>query len=227
MKFISEKAEELTIVLNDEKKKVFYPTIEELSLDEHLANIFTPISHHDEAATPLEAQRLRCLDIITCISKAIHRIATNCAEPDPLMQESLYRMYQIMNRISTLIEAKELIVSDSSLQSILNQIIRSTSVPFHGEPIIGIQVMGVLETRNLDFDHMLILSANEGNIPKSVNDSSFIPHVIRRAYGLTTIENKIAIYAYYFHRMMQRATDVSITYNNSTNDTKTTRCRAS
>ncbi len=221
MKFISEKAEELTIVLNDEKKKVFYPTIEELSLDEHLANIFTPISHHDEAATPLEAQRLRCLDIITCISKAIHRIATNCAEPDPLMQESLYRMYQIMNRISTLIEANELIVSDSSLQSILNQIIRSTSVPFHGEPIIGIQVMGVLETRNLDFDHMLILSANEGNIPKSVNDSSFIPHVIRRAYGLTTIENKIAIYAYYFHRMMQRATDVSITYNNSTNETKT------
>ena len=137
------------------------------------------------------------------------------------MQESLYRMYQIMNRISTLIEANELIVSDSSLQSILNQIIRSTSVPFHGEPIIGIQVMGVLETRNLDFDHMLILSANEGNIPKSVNDSSFIPHVIRRAYGLTPIENKIAIYAYYFHRMMQRATDVSITYNNSTNDTKT------
>lgn len=221
MKFISEKAEELTIVLNDEKKKVFYPTIEELSLDEHLANIFTPISHHDEAATPLEAQRLRCLDIITCISKAIHRIATNCAEPDPLMQESLYRMYQIMNRVSTLIVSDELIVSDSSLQSILNQIIRSTSVPFHGEPIIGIQVMGVLETRNLDFDHMLILSANEGNIPKSVNDSSFIPHVIRRAYGLTTIENKIAIYAYYFHRMMQRATDVSITYNNSTNDTKT------
>lgn len=221
MKFISEKAEELTIVLNDEKKKVFYPTIEELSLDEHLANIFTPISHHDEAATPLEAQRLRCLDIIMCISKAIHRIATNCAEPDPLMQESLYRMYQIMNRVSTLIVSDELIVSDSSLQSILNQIIRSTSVPFHGEPIIGIQVMGVLETRNLDFDHMLILSANEGNIPKSVNDSSFIPHVIRRAYGLTTIENKIAIYAYYFHRMMQRATDVSITFNNSTNDTKT------
>ena len=59
------------------------------------------------------------------------------------------------------------------------------------------------------------------NIPKSENDSSFIPHVIRRAYGLTTIENKIAIYAYYFHRMMQRATDVSITYNSSTNDTKT------
>ena len=221
MKYISDNAERLITELNDEKKKVFYPTIEELSLDEHLANIFTPISHHDEAATPLEAQRLRCLDIITCISKAIHRIATNCAGPDPLMQESLYRMYQIMNRISTLIEANELIVSDSSLQSILNQIIRSTSVPFHGEPIIGIQVMGVLETRNLDFDHMLILSANEGNIPKSVNDSSFIPHVIRRAYGLTTIENKIAIYAYYFHRMMQRATDVSITYNNSTNDTKT------
>lgn len=221
MKYLSENAATLKQELNDEKKKVFYPTIEELSIDEHLANIFTPIPHHDEAPTPLEAQRLRCLDIIACIMKAIHRIATNSTDTDPLMQESLYRMHQIMNRVNTLILSGELTVSDSSLQGILNQIIRSTTVPFHGEPIIGIQIMGVLETRNLDFDHMLILSANEGNIPKAVNDSSFIPHVIRRAYGLTTIENKVAIYAYYFHRMMQRANDVSITYNNSTNDTKT------
>ena len=70
MKYISDNAERLIIELNDEKKKVFYPTIEELSLDEHLANLFTPISHHDEAATPIEAQRLRCLDIITCISNS-------------------------------------------------------------------------------------------------------------------------------------------------------------
>lgn len=221
MQYLSENAATLKAELNDEKKKVFYPTIEELSVDEHLANLFTPIPHHDEAPTPLEAQRLRCLDIITCISKAIQRIATNSPGADPLMQESLYRMHQIMTRVNTLILSGELTVSDSSLQGIINQIIRSTTVPFHGEPIIGIQVMGVLETRNLDFDHMLILSANEGNIPKAVNDSSFIPHVIRRAYGLTTIENKVAIYAYYFHRMMQRAGDVSITYNNSTNDTKT------
>ena len=108
-----------------------------------------------------------------------------------------------------------------SLQSLVFQIVRSTNVPFHGEPIMGIQIMGVLETRLLDFDHMLILSANEGNIPKGVDDASFIPHSIRKAYGLTTVENKVGIFAYYFHRMMQRAGDVTFTYNNAANDTKT------
>ena len=98
------------------------------------------------------------------------------------------------------------------------QIVQQTSIPFHGEPAEGIQVMGVLETRNLDFDHVLLLSCNEGNIPRGVNDSSFIPHSIRQAYELTTIENKVTIYAYYFHRLLQRAGDVTILYNSSTED---------
>ena len=78
--------------------------------------------------------------------------------------------------------------------------------------------MGVLETRNLDFDHVLLLSCNEGNMPKGVNDSSFIPHSLRHAYELTTVENKVAIYAYYFHRLLQRADEITILYNNSTED---------
>ena len=81
--------------------------------------------------------------------------------------------------------------------------------------------MGVLETRNLDFDHVLILSCQEGNMPKGVNDSSFIPYSIRKAYGLTTIDHKVAIYSYYFHRLLQRATDVTLVYNNATEDGKT------
>ena len=78
--------------------------------------------------------------------------------------------------------------------------------------------MGVLETRNLDFDHILVLSCNEGKIPKGVNDSSFIPYSLRKAYGLTTVENKVAIFAYYFHSMLQRAHDITLTYNNATED---------
>lgn len=78
--------------------------------------------------------------------------------------------------------------------------------------------MGVLETRNLDFDHLLLLSCNEGNMPKGVNDASFIPYSIRKAYGLTTIDNKVAIYSYYFHRMLQRAKDITIVYNNTTDN---------
>ena len=115
-------------------------------------------------------------------------------------------------------DSGDLQVTDSTLQRLVNQLIQQTSIPFHGEPAEGIQVMGVLETRNLDFDHVLLLSCNEGNMPKGVNDSSFIPHSIRQAYELTTVENKVSIYAYYFHRLLQRAKDVTILWNNATED---------
>ena len=112
----------------------------------------------------------------------------------------------------------DLAVDDNTLQRLVGQLIQQTTIPFHGEPAEGIQVMGVLETRNLDFDHVLLLSCNEGNLPRGVNDSSFIPHSLRHAYELTTVENKVAIYAYYFHRLIQRAHDVTILYNNATED---------
>ena len=137
---------------------------------------------------------------------------------DPLFQESLFRAYTLVNRLNALVESGDLQVSDATLQRLVNQLIQQTTIPFHGEPAEGLQVMGVLETRNLDFEHVLLLSCNEGNMPKGVNDSSFIPHSIRQAYELTTVENKVSIYAYYFHRLLQRAKDVTILWNNATED---------
>ena len=137
---------------------------------------------------------------------------------DPLFLESLFRAYTLVNRLNALTESGDLQVTDQTLQRLTTQIIQQTSIPFHGEPIEGIQVMGVLETRNIDFDHVLLLSCNEGNMPRGVSDSSFIPHSIRQAYELTTVENKVSIYAYYFHRLLQRAKDVTILYNNATED---------
>ena len=150
----------------------------------------------------------------------LREVATNAKEEisDPLFQESLFRAYTLVNRIENLRQSGDLTVDLTTLQRLTMQIIQQTSIPFHGEPAEGIQVMGVLETRNLDFDHVLLLSCNEGNIPRGVNDSSFIPHSIRQAYELTTIENKVTIYAYYFHRLLQRAGDVTILYNSSTED---------
>ena len=150
----------------------------------------------------------------------LRQIATNAKDTitDPLYQESLFRAYTLFNRLDDLISSGDLIVDNTTLQRLTNQLIQQTTIPFHGEPAEGVQVMGVLETRNLDFDHVLLLSCNEGNMPKGVNDSSFIPHSIRRAYELTTVENKVAIYAYYFHRLLQRAKDVTILYNSSTED---------
>ena len=150
----------------------------------------------------------------------LRQIATNAKDTitDPLYQESLFRAYTLFNRLDDLITSGDLVVDNNTLQRLTTQLIQQTTIPFHGEPAEGVQVMGVLETRNLDFDHVILLSCNEGNMPKGINDSSFIPHSIRKAYELTTVENKVAIYAYYFHRLLQRAKDVTILYNSSTED---------
>ena len=127
-------------------------------------------------------------------------------------------MYTILNRLATLADNGDLLVDNTTLRRLVSQLVSSSSIPFHGEPVVGVQIMGVLETRNIDFDHVLLLSCNEGNMPKGVNDSSFIPYSIRKAHGLTTIDNKVAIYSYYFHRLLQRAGDITIAYNNSTDN---------
>ena len=139
-------------------------------------------------------------------------------EGDALTQESVFRMYTILNRLATLADSGDLLVDNTTLRRLVSQLVSTSSIPFHGEPVVGVQIMGVLETRNIDFDHLLLLSCNEGNMPKGVNDSSFIPYTIRKAHHLTTIDNKVALYSYYFHRLLQRARDITIAYNNSTDN---------
>ena len=133
-------------------------------------------------------------------------------EGDALTQESVFRMFTILNRLAALADSGDLLVDNTTLRRLVSQLVGAASIPFHGEPVVGVQIMGVLETRNIDFDNVLLLSCNEGNMPKGVNDSSFIPYSIRKAHGLTTIDNKVAIYSYYFHRLLQRAGDITIAY---------------
>ena len=160
------------------------------------------------------------------IAALLHHIATlikqvgiaTKPDGDPLTQESVFRMYTILNRLATLADSGDLLVDNTTLRRLVSQLVSSSSIPFHGEPVVGVQIMGVLETRNIDFDHLLLLSCNEGNMPKGINDSSFIPYTIRKAHHLTTIDNKVALYSYYFHRLLQRARDITIAYNNSTDN---------
>ncbi|MDO4823876.1 MAG: PD-(D/E)XK nuclease family protein, partial [Bacteroidales bacterium] len=90
------------------------------------------------------------------------------------------------------------------------------TIAFHGEPANGLQVMGMLETRNLDFRNLIILSANEGMLPKASHMPSFIPYFLRDVHRLTTIEKQTSLYAYYFYRLLQRADNVALVYNNYT-----------
>ncbi|MCR5680212.1 MAG: PD-(D/E)XK nuclease family protein [Prevotella sp.] len=132
--------------------------------------------------------------------------------------EAFFRAYTLLNRLLNLVVSGDLTIDAITLGRLITQLVRNATIPFHGEPAEGLQIMGVLETRCLDFRHLLLLSCNEGNIPAGTSDTSFIPYSLRKAYGLTTLEHKTAIYSYYFHRLLQRADDVTILYNNATTD---------
>ncbi len=133
-----------------------------------------------------------------------------------LSHEALYRAHQIVCRFIRLTEDHTLDVQPSTLRRLLRTVLDTTTIPFHGEPAVGLQVMGVLETRNLNFRHILMLSVNEGMLPKTVSDTSFIPYHLREAFGLTTTQHKIAVYAFYFYRLLQRAEHVTFMYNIAT-----------
>ena len=169
---------------------------------------------------PSDKQHLPAL--VKWLAETVRFIGVNGAtDKDPLFEESVFRMYTLLTRLLELIGNGDLEADKIVFRRLLTQLIASTSIPFHGEPARGVQVMGMLETRNLDFNHVLVLSCNEGNMPKGVDDASFIPHLIRKAYDLTTIDNKVSIYSYYFHNMIQRAKDVTFLYNNSTQGSHT------
>jgi CRISPR/Cas system-associated exonuclease Cas4 (RecB family) len=103
-----------------------------------------------------------------------------------------------------------------SFLRLFRQLIQSNRIPFKGEPLRGLQVMGVLETRNLDFKNVFILSLNEGAFPAISSKGSYVPYTIRKAYGLPTVEHQDAIYSYLFYRGLQRAENVFIFYNSET-----------
>lgn len=103
-----------------------------------------------------------------------------------------------------------------SFLRLLTQLIQSNKIPFSGEPLRGLQVMGVLETRNLDYKNVFVLSLNEGAFPGSSHKGSYIPFNIRKAYGLPTVEHQDAIYAYLFYRVLQRAENIFLFYNSET-----------
>lgn len=189
----------------------FYPLPGELGKDEFLTRLFTPLSGNLNLCIRLS----ETLQQVTGIYQANTSGTEDTDAFNQLYRESLFKAYTTINRFRTLIEEDELTVQSETFRRLLVKVLSATNIPFHGEPAIGMQVMGVLETRNLDFRHLVLLSVNEGQLPKSGGDSSFIPYNLRKAFGMTTIEHKIAVYAYYFYRLLQRAERITLIYNTS------------
>lgn len=206
-RYISDKANDVYATIKEQH--LVYPdqaTLTMNSEDQGLALLFKTIN-------------IGNVHLLHHVETIIKLIGVNAKDTeDAFLQESVFRMYTIINRLEQLAANGDMDVDINTLRRLIKQLIAAATIPFHGEPVVGIQIMGVLETRNLDFKHLLLLSCNEGNMPKGVNDSSFIPYAIRKAHGLTTIDNKVAIYSYYFHRLLQRAEDITIVYNNTTDN---------
>ena len=189
----------------------FYPLPGELGKDEFLTRLFTPLSGNLNLCIRLS----ETLQQVASIYQANTSGTEDTDAFNQLYRESLFKAYTTINRFRKLIEEDELTVQSETFRRLLVKVLSATNIPFHGEPAIGMQVMGVLETRNLDFRHLVLLSVNEGQLPKSGGDSSFIPYNLRKAFGMTTIEHKIAVYAYYFYRLLQRAERITLMYNTS------------
>ena len=230
--YVSESCHTLLKQLNEQH--IYYPEAKLLATDAGLSQLFaTPCGNNLELLQWMAAIVALIARNITSPTRAggSDAEATDAPAPDgqaaanaplpphqALTAEALYRAYLLLSRLTSLVESGDLTVDVITLTRLIGQLIEQTTIPFHGEPAIGLQVMGVLETRNLDFDRLLLLSANEGNMPRGINDTSFIPYSIRKAFGLTTADSKVAIQAYYFHRLIARATHVTIAYNNATAD---------
>ncbi len=135
--------------------------------------------------------------------------------------EYLYTFYTALQRIRDILATDNITMDITIFCRLLRKIFASLKIPFNGEPLKGLQVMGVLETRALDFDRVIVLSMNEGIYPVASPKQSFIPYNLRKGFGLTTSERHDAISAYHFYRLIQRASNVHLIYNAAVTDRNT------
>jgi len=141
-------------------------------------------------------------------------------ENSAIYREYLYQSWLAVNRLKDILVndgikvfESDNFVSKEAFFRFLLQYLSGLAIPFDGEPLEGLQIMGILETRTLDFKNLIILSMNDGIMPKISSSGSFIPYNLRRVFGLPTIEEQNAMYAYYFYRLLQRAENVTFVYD--------------
>ncbi|MBS7786038.1 PD-(D/E)XK nuclease family protein [Flavobacterium sp. CYK-55] len=155
------------------------------------------------------------IDVIERVSNLLQWIRNQLSdEPqDHITRAFLYAIFTTINKLNNYVETYGQIQTIDSLFAMYKQIIDLAEVSFEGEPLTGLQVMGILESRVLDFETVIITSVNEGKLPAGKSQQSFIPYDVKMSYELPTYKEKDAIYTYHFYHLLQRAQNVFLLYN--------------
>ncbi len=154
------------------------------------------------------------------LSQTVNEQTVRDGKMRQLYTESIFQCYCTINQFRLLL-SEEVIntLQRTTLYRLVRRALASVSVPFHGEEDKGLQVMGLLEARNLDFRNIVMTSVEEGFLPKADDDTSLIPYNLKAAFHLSTIERKTAVFAYYFYRTIQRADNITLLYNDNSSGT--------
>ena len=134
-------------------------------------------------------------------------------EEEKITNAFVYSIYKVINKLISYFDNQNTVTDLKTLHAIYKQVIDVAEVSFEGEPLQGLQIMGVLESRVLDFETVIITSVNEGKFPAGKSSNSFIPYDVKREYGLPTYKEKDAIYTYHFYHLLQRAKNIYLLYN--------------
>lgn len=193
-------------------------TVDELSINPLLKLIFTPIDDWTQIAPTLR-EILARLERSLSLSKEEKSEDSNTRSID-MECEFIIEYYKTINKMEDALSQVRAEMSVDTYFKLLRKMIVGITVPFSGEPLAGLQVMGVLETRALDFDNLIMLSMNEGIFPLKKAANSFIPYNLRKGFGLPTYEHQDSIFAYHFYRLINRAKRIYLIYDTRTEGLK-------
>lgn len=156
---------------------------------------------------------LQVLDVISQLLLIIKSNLSNDSEEEKITKAFVFSIYKVINKLINYYSQHQHIDKIETLYAIYKQIIDLAEVSFEGEPLNGLQIMGVLESRVLDFETVIVTSMNEGKFPAGKSQNSFIPYDVKKELGLPTFKEKDAIYTYHFYHLLQRAKNIYLLYN--------------
>jgi len=160
-----------------------------------------------------ESGSIAVLELISKLLQTIKSNLNNDNEEEKITKVFVFSIFKVINKLTSYYAKHSHIDKIETLYAIYKQIIDLAEVSFEGEPLSGLQIMGVLESRVLDFETVIVTSMNEGKFPAGKSQNSFIPYDVKRELGLPTFKEKDAIYTYHFYHLLQRAKNIFLIYN--------------